>query len=210
MGAPQDPDFIPRMPPHTASLAREPRWLAWCGVAFCVSSSAVAAFGIAAISSGVSDGGGLVAAVMCALMAGFFGGLLLIHMKSRRAWIVGVLGALTAASIASGTVGAAGPVRVGKSLCEHGSSTDCSKIGRTAPTKEERAEYNEKACARGIRGACGRLGRDHDEALAQRTFDNYCANRASDYRCSSRDVTTFCASSASKDYYAWNMCDGDY
>jgi hypothetical protein len=198
------------MPPHTAPLAREPRWLGWYAVSLCVPACAVTAFGIAALSCGVSDSGALVAAVMCALMVGFFGGMLLIHARSRRAWLVAVLGGLGVASIASGTVGAAGPARVGRSLCEHGSGTDCSKLGRTASTWEERAQYNEKACAHGIRGACGRLARDNDAALAQRTFDGYCATRSHDYRCSQRDVTTFCGSASSMDYYSANMCNGDY
>lgn len=210
MGATEDPDHVPRMPPHTAPLAREPRWLAWYGAALCVPSCAVVAFCIASFHAGLSSNGGMVGALMCALMAGFFGGLFLISGKSRRAWLVAVLGGLAIASLASSTVGILGPFRLGKSMCEHGSGTECSVIGRTAPTRQERAEYNEKACARGIRGACGRLARDKGVERAQRVFDGFCTARRTDYRCSQRNVQSFCTSGVTPyDYYA-NMCEGDY
>jgi hypothetical protein len=210
MGAPEDPDYVPRMPPHTAPLVREPRWLGWYGVALCVPSCAVAAFGMAAFQAGSSSNGGLVGAAMCALMTGFVGGLLLIHARSKRAWLAAVGGGLAVASVASAVVGLLGPIRVGKSLCERGSQTDCSVLGRTAPSRQERAEYNEKACARGVRGACGRLARDESADTAQRAFDGYCARRAGDYRCSSRDVTSFCAAESTTEYYYSSMCNSDY
>ncbi len=211
MGAPDDPDFVPRAPPHTAPVAREPRWLGWYGAALCVPACAVAAFGLSAFHVGVSDSGGVVAAVMVAFVGGFFGGLFLISARSKRAWLVSVLGGLAVASMASVAVGAMGPVTLGKSLCEHGSSHDCSAIGRRAATREERAKYNEKACALGIRGACGRLARDESVVRAQQAFDGYCVTRQNEYRCSSHDVATFCGDPPTmSSEYTYSQCDNDY
>lgn len=214
MGAPEDPDYVPRLPPHTAPLAREPRWLGWYGVALCVPSCAVVAFGLSAFHVGVSENGALVAVVMLGLVAGFFGGLLLIGGKSKRAWLAAVLGGLALASIASSAVGMTGPMTLGRVMCEHGSSHDCSVLGRRALTREERAHYNEKACAgAGIRGACGRLARDESVERAQHALDGYCATRLTDYRCSSREVASFCGGGSTSEYgdtAGYSACDGDY
>ncbi len=213
MGAPEDPDYVPRMPPHTAPLAREPRWLGWFGVALCVPSCAAVAFGLSAFHVGVSESGALVAVVMFGLVAGCFGGLFLIGGKSKRAWLAAVLGGLTLASLASSAVGMTGPMTLGRAMCERGSSRDCSVLGRRALTREERAHYNEKACAGGIQGACGRLARDESVERAQHAIDCYCEARRTDYRCSSRDVASLCgggSSSAYGDPPAYSVCDGDY